>query len=93
MIGYAGLGNIIDFTTVLHQQLQLAADAVEPAGRPNRSGTSTTLSPGPSSTTTTANTTLWQFVNAQLMKNVANRPHAVNFNFGYDFPTAALQRR
>ena len=30
---------------------------------------------------------LFQFVNAKLMKNVANRRHAVNFNFGYDFPT------
>jgi hypothetical protein len=30
---------------------------------------------------------LFQFVDAKLMKNVANRPHAINFNMGYDFPT------
>ena len=36
-------------------------------------------------------TTLFQFVNAQLTKNVANRRHAVNFNFGYDLPQAAAR--
>ena len=32
-------------------------------------------------------TALLQFVNAQLTKNVVNRRHAINFNFGYDLPT------
>jgi len=36
-----------------------------------------------------SNTTVWQFVNAQLTKNVANRRHAINFNMGYDFPQAS----
>ncbi len=27
-----------------------------------------------------------QWVNTELGKNIANRPHAVNFNMGYDFP-------
>ncbi len=27
-----------------------------------------------------------QFVNAELTKNVLNRRHAINFNFGYDLP-------
>lgn len=27
-----------------------------------------------------------QWVDAKLTKNIANRPHAVNFNFGYDIP-------
>ena len=70
----------------LHQQLQLSADAVEPAHRQESSGASTTPSPGPSFTTMTADTTLWQFVNAELTKNVLNRRHAINFNFGYDLP-------
>jgi hypothetical protein len=32
------------------------------------------------------NPTVAQFVNAGLTKNILNRPHAVNFNFGYDIP-------
>ena len=29
-----------------------------------------------------------QWTNTQLGKNVANRPHAMNFNFGYEIPNA-----
>jgi hypothetical protein len=32
---------------------------------------------------------LFQFVDAKLMKNVTNRRHAVNFNMGFDLPTAS----
>src|ERR1035437_6362631 len=38
---------------------------------------------------TGGNGNFYQFVNAQLMKNVANRRHAINFNSGYDLPTAS----
>ena len=33
-----------------------------------------------------SNTTLYQLVNAELTKNVLNRRHAINYNFGYDIP-------
>ena len=34
-----------------------------------------------------------QWTDTQLGKNVANRPHAVNFNFGYDLPGDRLNNR
>jgi hypothetical protein len=30
-----------------------------------------------------------QWIDAKLVKNVANRPHAVNFNFGYEIPNGS----
>ena len=90
MTGYAGLGNIIDFTnsyTNNYNSLQMQLN--RRVGQTS-SGTSTTRSPGPSFTTTAQRQhrkRLLQFVNAELTKNVTNRRHAINFNFGYDFPT------
>ena len=85
MTGYAGLGNIIDFTqsyTNNYNSLQMQLNRRTGRIQWNLNYTF--------SRTIVYNndnqTQIYQFVNAQLMKNVANRAHAVNFNFGYDFP-------
>ncbi len=88
LVGYKSVGNVIDFTqsyTNNYNALQMQLN--------KRSGNITWNLNYTFSRTIVynndSNTTLWQFVNANLTKNVQNRPHAVNFNMGYDFPQVA----
>ena len=74
---------------VQHQQLQLAADAVEPAPGKHPVEPQLHLLPDHRLQQQPPTRTLFQFVDAKLMKNITNRPHAVNFNMGYDFPSAS----
>ena len=85
MTGYAGIGNIIDFTnsyTNNYNSLQMQLNrrfghaAVE---RQLHVLTDDRLQQRQQHDAV-------QFVNANLTKNVVNRPHAINFNFGYDIP-------
>ncbi len=85
MTGYAGIGNIIDFTNsytnnynALQMQLNRRVGRVQ--WNLNYTFSRTIVFNNDS------NTTLWQMVNAELTKNVLNRRHAVNFNFSYDIP-------
>jgi hypothetical protein len=85
MTGYAGLGNIIDFTNSYTNnynslQMQLNRRYGHVQWNVNYTFSRTIIYNNDSPTT------LWQFVNAQLTKNVLNRRHAINFNFGYDIP-------
>ncbi|HLK69244.1 MAG TPA: carboxypeptidase-like regulatory domain-containing protein [Bryobacteraceae bacterium] len=85
LTGYAGVGNIIEFTnsyTNNYNSLQMQLNRRYGRLQWNLNYTfSRTIVYNNDS-----NTTLYQFVNAELTKNVVNRPHAVNFNFGYDIP-------
>ena len=83
LTGYAGLGNIIDFTnSYTNNYNSLQAQLNRRVGKINwnlnYTFSRTIIYNG--------NTSIQQQVNAQLLKNVANRAHAVNFNFGYDLP-------
>jgi hypothetical protein len=85
MTGYAGFGNIIDFTNSYTNnynslQMQLNRRMGRIQWNLNYTYSRTIVYNNDSQTA------LLQFVNAQLTKNVVNRPHAVNFNFGYDLP-------
>ncbi len=85
MTGYAGLGNILYFTQSYTNnynslQMQLNRRAGRLQWNLNYTFSRTIVYNNDSQTG------LFQFVNAQLMKNVANRAHAVNLNFGYDLP-------
>ena len=87
LVGYKSIGNIIDYTQSYTNnynalQMQLNRRAGHIVWNLNYTFSRTIVY------NNTSNTGLFQFVNAQLMKNVANRPHAVNFNMGYDFPQA-----
>ncbi|MBS1857367.1 MAG: hypothetical protein JST11_18510, partial [Acidobacteria bacterium] len=88
LIGYKSIGNIIDYTqsyTNNYNSLQMQLNRRRGHIQWNLNYTfSRTIVYNNAS-----NTTLWQFVNANLTKNVANRAHAVNFNMGYDFPTVS----
>jgi hypothetical protein len=95
MIGYKSVGNIIDYTqsfTNNYNSLQMQLN--RRAGRVQwnlnytfaREIVYNTTYNATTSATTPSNTTILQFVNQQLTKNVVNRRHAVNFNMGYDFP-------
>ena len=88
MTGYAGIGNIIDFTqsytnnyNSLQMQLNRRSGRVQWNLNYTFSRTITYNGAGVNN--------LYQFVNAELMKNVANRRHAINFNFGYDIPSGS----
>jgi len=88
LTGYAGLGNIIDFTQSFNNnynslQMQLNHRVGKLQWAVNYTFSRTIVYNNASQTA------LLQFVNAQLTKNVTNRRHAVNFNFGYDLPTAS----
>ncbi len=88
MTGYAGLGNIILYTEGYSNnynslQMQLNRRTGKVQWNLNYTFSRTIVFNNASTQGTGA---LWQFVNANLMKNVANRRHAINFNFGYDFP-------
>jgi hypothetical protein len=85
MTGYAGLGNIIDFTQSYTNnynslQMQLNRRVGRIQWNVNYTFSRTIVFNNASQTA------LLQFVNADLTKNVTNRRHAVNFNFGYDLP-------
>jgi hypothetical protein len=85
MTGFAGLGNIIDFTNSYTNnynslQMQLNRRFGHLQWNVNYTFSRTIVYNGDS------NTTLDQFVNAELTKNVVNRRHAINYNFGYDVP-------
>ncbi|MBS1859929.1 MAG: hypothetical protein JST11_31455, partial [Acidobacteria bacterium] len=88
MIGYKSIGNIIDYTESYsnnYNSLQVQLNRRRGRVQWNLNYTfSRTIVYNNGS-----NTTIWQFVNQQLTKNVANRAQAVNFNFGYDLPTAS----
>jgi Carboxypeptidase regulatory-like domain len=85
MTGYGGIGNVIDFThsyTNNYNSLQVQVNRRQGKLQWNANYTfSRTIIYNNDSATQ-----LWQFVNANLTKNVINRPHAINFNFGYDLP-------
>ncbi len=85
MTGYAGVGNIIDFTNsysnnynALQAQLNRRVGKVQWSFNYTFSRTIVFNND--------SNTTLWQMVNAELTKNVVNRRHAINFNFSYEIP-------
>jgi hypothetical protein len=85
MTGYAGLGNIIDFTNSYTNnynslQMQLNRRFGRVQWNINYTFSRTIIYNNDSATT------LYQFVNAGLTKNVLNRRHAINYNFGYDIP-------
>jgi len=85
MTGYAGIGNVIDFTNSYTNnynalQMQLNRRVGKVQWNINYTFSRTIVFNNDS------NTTLWQLVNAELTKNVTNRRHAINFNFGYDIP-------
>jgi hypothetical protein len=88
MTGYAGIGNVIDFThsyTNNYNSLQVQLNRRQGKLQWNWNYTfSRTIVYN-----TDSQTALLQFVNANLTKNVVNRPHAINFNFGYDLPGIA----
>ena len=88
MTGYAGIGNIIDFTqsytnnyNSLQMQLNRRVGRIQWNLNYTFSRTIVYNNAGVNN--------LLQFVNAQLTKNVTNRRHAINFNFGYDLPQAS----
>ncbi len=88
MTGYAGLGNIIDYTqsfSTNYNSLQMQLNRRVGRVQWNANYTfSRTLTYN-----TGSQTALYQFVNAQLTKNVTNRLQAVNLNFGYDLPNGS----
>jgi len=88
LVGYKTIGNIIDFTqgyTNNYNSLQMQLNRRTGKIQWNLNYTfSRTIVYNNQSTQGTG--ALFQYVNANLMKNVANRRHAINFNFGYDFP-------
>jgi hypothetical protein len=96
MTGYAGLGNIIDFTqsytnnyNSLQMQLNRRMGRLQWNANYTFSRTivyNANYSATNPQTVPASQTNLLQFVNAELTKNVANRRHAINFNFGYDLP-------
>jgi hypothetical protein len=91
MVGYKSIGNIIDFTqsyTNNYNALQMQLNRRTGKLQWNLNYTfSRTIVYNTQNNQGTA--ALWQYVNANLTKNVANRRHAINFNFGYDFPQAS----
>ena len=85
MTGYAGIGNIIEFTNSYTNnynslQMQLNRRTGRVQWNVNYTFSRTIVYNGDSQTA------LNQFVNAELTKNVLNRRHAINFNFAYDIP-------
>jgi hypothetical protein len=86
--GYAGIGNVIDFThsyTNNYNSLQVQLNRRFGKLQWNANYTfSRTID-----FNTSSQTALLQFVSQNLTKNVVNRPHAINFNFGYDVPGLA----
>ena len=94
MTGYAGIGNIIDFTnsyTNNYNSLQMQLNRRVGRVQWNLNYTFSRTIVYNSNLNTTApqtvppsQTNLLQFVDAKLTKNVINRRHAINFNFGYD---------
>ncbi|MCX6626761.1 MAG: hypothetical protein NTW28_03915, partial [Candidatus Solibacter sp.] len=89
MVGYKSIGNIIDYTqsyTNNYNSLQAQLNRRRGKVQWNLNYTWSRLIVYNGQ----GNGNFYQFVNAQLMKNVANRRHAINFNFGYDMPFGKL---
>ncbi len=91
LVGYKSIGNVIDYTegytnnyNSLQTQLNRRTGHVQ--WNLNYTFSRTIVFNNASTQGTSA---YLQFVNANLMKNVANRRHAFNFNMGYDFPQAS----
>ncbi len=85
LTGYAGIGNIIDFTENYNNnynglQMQLNRRVGRIQWSLNYTFSRTIVYNNDSQTA------LLQLVNAELTKNVVNRRHAINFNFAYDIP-------
>jgi len=85
LTGYAGLGNIIDFTNSYNNnynslQAQLNRRVGKIQWNLNYTFSRTIVY------NNNSQTALLQFVDQQLTKNVINRRHAINYNFGYDLP-------
>jgi hypothetical protein len=91
LVGYKSVGNIIDYTqSYTNNYNSLQAQVNRRRGKVqwnfNYTWSRTIVYYNAANQGTGA---LFQFVDAQLMKNVANRRHAVNFNMGCDFPTVS----
>jgi hypothetical protein len=91
IVGYKSIGNVIDYTegytnnyNALQMQLNRRTGHIQ--WNLNYTFSRTIVFNNASTQGTSA---YLQFVNANLMKNVANRRHAINFNMGYDFPQAS----
>ena len=88
LTGCAGIGNVIDFTHgYTSNYSSLLVQLNRRAGKFQWSGNCTwsrTID-----FNTSSQTALLQFVSQNLTKNVVNRAHAVNYNFGYDIPGLA----
>jgi hypothetical protein len=85
MVGYKTVGNVIDYTENISNsynslQTQLNRRMGKFQWNLNYTFSRTIVFNNAS------NTTVLQFVNQELTKNVANRRHAINFNMGYDLP-------
>jgi hypothetical protein len=88
LVGYKSIGNIVDYTqSYTNNYNSLQAQLNRRRGKIqwnlNYTWSRTIVYNGQ------GNGNFYQFVNANLMKNVANRRHAINFNMGYDFPTVS----
>jgi hypothetical protein len=86
LVGYKSIGNIIDYT----QSYTNNYNSLQTQLNRRRGRTQWNFNYTFSRTIVYNNggvQNLFQFVDAKLMKNVANRRHAFNFNFGYDLPT------
>jgi hypothetical protein len=88
IVGYKSVGNVIDYTenyasnyNALQAQLNRRFGKIQ--WNFNYTFSRTLTYNGDS------NTTILQFVNAELTKNPVNRRHAFNFNMGYDIPKIA----
>jgi hypothetical protein len=91
LVGYKSVGNIINYTQSFTNnynslQMQLNRRRGKVQWNLNYTWSRTIVFNNAARDGTGA---LFQFVKANLMKNVTNRRHAVNFNFGYDFPTVS----
>jgi len=89
MTGYAGLGNIIDYTQSLNNNYNSLQVQLNRRTGKIQWNLNYTFSRTITYNNNGNNGTLLQFVNQQLTKNVVNRPHAINFNLGYDIPNGS----
>jgi hypothetical protein len=92
MVGYKTVGNVIDYTENISNsynslQTQLNRRMGKFQWNLNYTFSRTIVFNNAS------NTTVLQFVNQELTKNVANRRHAINFNMGYDLRRHAVHRK
>ena len=89
LIGYKSVGNIILYTEGLtnnYNSMQAQLNRRTGHIQWNLNYTFSRTIVFNNGNTTNGTNAYWQYVNANLWKNVANRRHAINFNAGYDFP-------